>query len=155
VGFKYDYKILDNAQRQILAAGLPEAAPTRGTILGAAPAQAPDYLSKDQQKLRLFFFCLKAGDLEDTTGTVTFSVWARDVVEWGDASNLNPNPPDPTKVAWVRLADGVVLKHLQEYVIENAQKRAIYIQATAFGGATVKADIFVAPFDTWRPMESR
>ena len=153
--FKFDYKILDDYQRQILAAGLPEVVPTRGTILGAAPAQTPDYMARDQQKLRLFFFCLKAGDLEDDTGTVTFSIWARDVVEFGDASNLNPSPPDPTKVAWVRLADGLTLKHLEEYIIENAQKRAIVIQASAFGGATVKANIFVAPFDTYRPLESR
>jgi hypothetical protein len=153
MAFKYDYPILDNPMRSTTGA---DAVPVRGRIfppLGGATA--PDFKCKDYQQVRMFFFCKNGGGAEEVAGTVTFSVWARDIVEWGDAYNLVDSPPDPTKVAWVLLADAITVDHLEEYIIDDAQKRALYIQATALaGGAIASADIFVAPFDTYRPLES-
>jgi hypothetical protein len=152
MAFKYDYPILDNPMRNTAGA---DGVPTRGKIFPPAVVTAPDYLTKDFQQARLFFFCKDGGGAEVPAGTVTFSVWARDVVEWGDSYTLVDNPPDPTKVAWVLLDGAVTVDHLEEYIIETAQKRAIYIQATALGGGAVSADIFLAPFDTYRPLETR
>lgn len=150
--FKYDYPDLDNPARNTTGA---DAVPTRGAIFPPVVITNPDYLTQDFQQVRMFFFCKDGGGAEETAGTVTFSVWARDVVERGDAYNRNVNPPDPTKVAWVLLDDAVTVDHLEEYIIETAQKRALYIQATALGGGAASADIFIAPFDSYRPLETR
>ena len=148
MAFKYDYPITDNPKRTIAAAALPEANPTRGSILDAVPTGTlPDFVGIQFQAIKL---CFLTDD--PAAGTVTFSLWARDVAEFGDANNRNPDPPpDLTKVLWTKVAKNITVDDLEEYRLLSVNKRAIYVQVTAFGGGTTTADLFIAPYEFAQP----
>lgn len=145
--FKYAYPTTDNPVRTINA---PDPAPTRGSVLDAVPTgTVPDFVGLQFQAVKLCFLT------NNPLGTVTFDLWARDMVEFGDANIRSTDPPpDLSKVLWVKVAKNVTLDNLEEYRFLAMNKRGLYVQLTAFGGGAGSADLFMAPYEFAQPYTS-
>lgn len=149
MAFRFNYNDTDNPNRPGASA---DPVPTRGSPTGSGGATKPDILSRDYYRARFFLIAKTAGDVEDAAGTADVQVWYRDMTEMGDANDVAPDPPDNTKVVWVKGPAFTALAHLKEVVLEDVYKRGIYLQVTNIaGGAAAKADIFIAPFDRFTP----
>jgi len=151
MAFRFNYRDVDSPNR---AGASADVAPTRGKPDGSTGTK-PDLLSREFYRARFFLITKTAGGAEDTAGTADVQVWFRDMVEIGDADNVAPNPPDPTKVPWVKGPSFTALPHLKEVILENVYKRGVFLQVTNIaGGAAAQADIFLSPFDRAYPWKS-
>ena len=148
MAFRFNYRNTDSPNR---AGASADSVPTRGKPDGSTGTK-PDLLSRDFYQARFFLITKTAGDIEDIAGTADVQVWLRDMTEIGDADNVAVNPPDPTKIVWVKGPAFTALPHLKEIILEDVYKRGIYLQVTNIaGGAATKADLFLSPFDHYAP----
>ena len=155
MAFRFYYPDLTKPVRTITAAA-PDVVPVRGTLDGTAPiGTRADILARDFYRSRMFLFCRKAAGAEEPAGTADVQVWFRDAVEIGEAQDVAPSPPVPTDVAWVKGPAVTAITHLEELIIEDTYKRAVYFQITAIaGGGTIDCQLFAAPFDRHTPFSS-
>ena len=153
MAFKTVYPIVGGPNR--VTAG-PDPVPTRGTVVvgGGGLGTTPDFWSKEYHQARLTIRFLTVVDIEEPLGTCDIEVWYRDIPEVGDrAQNVAPSPPIAADILWVKGFDQSVT-YLEEVIIPNAYQRGVYVRVRNIaGGAATKAELYLAPFDSWAPFE--
>jgi hypothetical protein len=160
--YRYNYPRIGDSQVRATAGGDP--APTRGGIWGVTGPTGtdPDFDCKNFNRLRVTLRITNGstgatGPTESPTGTAEVTVWHRDIVEKTLSGDRVQNPPTPADVLWVKDSEwvGVTMGHLEEFIINTAQKRGTYIQVGATGGTGAgEIEIYIAPYDLSRPYES-